>query len=541
MKSIQGKEFELNKIVLYTVKNNQIYVLFDDPEQMKKYNSGVLKGDGTKEQPPIAIIPYTKENEYQIVSGMKQIKKYEIVRNENALPLLEVTYKPYGRKVRFGVEEESRVQKILETQRKISKEVITTNWNNLSEVEKEESKKTAKKNWRGAVAGILAAVAIGGIAWVNRDKISNGIDALNRYKADNDPINPTQSASVTTTPTPKIDLTTETPSASSNSIGGTASTVIEKTKEEKALEEYAVVANYDFTEKGKELYNEVISKDTFILKYQQVVNVNWSEEIATSVVEYINGKYPSILLAMSDREAKAKEIEIKEAWALLISGNLNPETTKENFVDLSNYAINERDRVLMHNADVISRNIADETIGEPMNGQILDEYDYASVNKFSNEYLGAADQLLRYEMATLNDEMYKDLSAGARWHIATTFYVANAYVPKWQTIELNNGEIEHYRYFKDEVTGKTYYAIPGENGTVDYRCDAEGKIYNEYEMYAMADEPMLEEDKAIRKGNSTIKMQGIQVLADNAKDEADLDLNSIEDIAKAYEQNQRAK
>ena len=66
-------------------------------------------------------------------------------------------------------------------------------------------------------------------------------------------------------------------------------------------------------------------------------------------------------------------------------------------IDLARFVTNDRDRILINNALVIARSAINEAVGEPTYGKILDEDDFASVNKFSREYLNAVDQLLNYE------------------------------------------------------------------------------------------------------------------------------------------------
>ncbi len=290
-------------------------------------------------------------------------------------------------------------------------------------------------------------------------------------------------------------------------------------------------ANYDFTEAAKRLYQETIDKNSFVLRYQQVVNINWNEDLALEVIEVMNGVYPSRMQEMSAEDAHAEMTEVLQAFSLLITGNLNPETKYEDMIDLSSYVESQKDRVLIHNAMAVARNAMDESVGQPMNGQILDETEWSSVNKFSEEYKGAVDQLLHYEFGTVNDSDFLEMNAGARWTIVTIFQQANNTIPQWSYITRYTSEATpreydlYYRYFADDVEKKVYLPRPGVNGTVEYvwtdeNC-IEQEVYTLDEMFALAGMSPVEEQRNLGiEPNPNIHQLGIQTEVDNRVDDA---------------------
>lgn len=492
MKTIQGKEFDLSDVLLYNVVKDQIIMIVNDSEQMKKFKYTGLTADA-----PISRVPYTKDTELEIIRNMKKIRSYN--KEEK---YIEVTYKDKT-KSKFDLSNEGVIRSILEAQSKINADVISSNWTTVTEEKKVENKEKVSKKWKKGIIGTLAALVLIAGAIHHKDDIA---DVISRKDKKEDPINPEQNEEV-------ID---------------------NKKKTEEYY--YSQAALYDFTELGKRLYAETVAKENLVLKYQQVVNINWDEDLATKVIEFMNNKYPVDLLNGTDQDASLRTTEVQQAWSLLLTSNLNPETTKENMINFDEYFIREEDRVLVHNAMAVARNAMDETIGEPMNGYILEEGDYASINKFSREYLGAVDQLLNYEYDTVRDSKFADMASGARWTISNIFQQVNNTIPQWSYItrEENGKDVKiYYRCFKDSQTGDLYYAIPGENGTVDYRCDSLNKTINEYEMFAMAGQSLLEEQRNIKvNANPNMHQEGIQVLVDKTVDTAREDVFNLRYIAK---------
>ncbi len=293
--------------------------------------------------------------------------------------------------------------------------------------------------------------------------------------------------------------------------------------------------NYDFTEAAERLYQETLDKNSFVLRYQQIVNINWNKDLALEVVELINGVYPTRMQEMSAENAHAEMTEVLQALSLLITGNLNPETKTEDMIDLSSYVVSQKDRVLIHNAMVVARNAMNESVGEPMNGQILDESEWAKVNKFSSEYKGAVDQLLHYEFGTVNDSDFLEMNAGARWTIATIFQQVNNTIPQWSYITRKTSETTpreydlYYRYFADDVEKKVYLPRPGKNGTTEYvwtdeNC-IEREVYTEDQMFALAGMSTVEEQRYLGiEANPSVHQLGIQTEVDNRVDDAVADL-----------------
>ena len=293
--------------------------------------------------------------------------------------------------------------------------------------------------------------------------------------------------------------------------------------------------NYDFTDAAKELYQETIDKNSYVLRYQQIVNINWNEDLALEVIELMNGVYPTRMREMSPEDAQAEMTEVLQATSLLITGNLNPETKEEDMIDLSKYVLNDKDRVLIHNSMVVARNAMNESVGEPMNGQILEESDWAMVNKFSDEYKGAVDQLLHYEFGTINDSDFLEMNAGARWIVATTFQQVNNTIPQWSYITRRSSEATpreydlYYRYFTNDVEKKVYLPRPGVNGTVEYvwtdeNC-IEREVYTLDEMFALAGLSTVEEQRNLGiVANPNVHQLGIQTEVDNRVDDATAEL-----------------
>ena len=494
MKTIQGKEFNLDDVLLYNVVKDQIIMIVNDPEQMRKFNYTGLTIDA-----PISRIPYTKDAELDVIRNMKKIRSYR--KEDN---YIEVNYKDKTRS-KFDLSNEEVIKSILDAQSKINADIISANWANVTEEQKVENKKKVSKKWKKGIIGALAALVLLAGAIHHRDDIAAVLSKRDKNDDSVNPINPEQQEEV-------ID---------------------NKKREEQ--QEYSQVALYDFTELGKHLYEETVAKENLVLKYQQVVNIKWDEDLATKVIEFMNGKYPADLLNATDQDASLRTTEVQQAWSLLLTSNLNPETTKENMINFEDYFVKEEDKVLVHNAMAVARNAMDETIGEPMNGFILEEGDYASINKFSREYLGAVDQLLNYEYDTVRDSKFKAMGSGARWTISNIFQQVNNTVPQWSYITREENGVDnkiYYRCFKDSETGHLYYAIPGQNGTVDYRCDALDKTINEYEMFAMAGQSLLEEQRNVKVNvNPNMHQEGIQVLVDETVDEAREDVFNLRYIA----------
>ena len=122
MRTIQGKEFNLNDILLCDIKDYDIVLLVNDMEQLSKYE----KVRFTKRAPknlPIGKIFYSKENLLKIIKGMKKIESYVELPND----AIEVTYLD-GTKIIYDASEKSAILKNIEAQKEISKTSAVGNW-----------------------------------------------------------------------------------------------------------------------------------------------------------------------------------------------------------------------------------------------------------------------------------------------------------------------------------------------------------------------------------------------------------------------------
>ena len=181
-------------------------------------------------------------------------------------------------------------------------------------------------------------------------------------------------------------------------------------------------------------------------------------------------------------------------------------------VDLSKYFDIEKNKVLVHNAMIITKNAVNELIGEPTNYQILDETKYSSVNKLPIEYKGAVDQLLNYEFKTLNDKEFLELDNSCKWLIILIFEQANNIISEESSIDVEvSGKIQkmYYRYFSDFVENKTYIPKIDKNGNIMYCEISTNTLYSKDEMFALAGLSLLEENNI--EPNPNINELGISI------------------------------
>lgn len=495
MKTKQGKEFNYDEILLYKVNLRDIIVIVNDEEQIKKYSV-----TGKAEDAPIAIIPYTDEKLTEIINSMKQIERYQVSDDGNVI----VDYTD-GTNIKFDSTNGDIIKSNLAEQRKQSQERVLGAWYNVSDAEKEKKKKDTQKKLTKGLAASLAAIVLAGGLYHGGKFIMNKMDNSDK----SEPTNDDTSLSEFINPT-----------------------------DPRKTEESTVVAS-DFTKEAEELYQSTVDVNPFILKYQQVANITWDRELALEVVEYINGLYPTSMTFMNDQNANAEAVETLQAISLIIAGNLNSETKEEEMIDLSKYIVDEREKVFVHNAMVIARTCIQESIGEPMNGKILDEQDWSDVNKFSRQYKDSVDQLLNYEFDTVNDPYFLVSSSGARFVIGTYFQTVNNTIPQWSYVTRKSSETDqrtydlYYRYFLDDVKKITYLPQPGPNGTNQYMaywadeeslCHVDGP-YTEDEMHAMAGLSLVEEQRNLGiEANPNIHQLGIQTEVDNRVEDARTEL-----------------
>ena len=284
-----------------------------------------------------------------------------------------------------------------------------------------------------------------------------------------------------------------------------------KNNKDKKQSNKELISN-EYVNNSKDLYQEIINKNSFLLKYQEIIDINWNEKLALEIVELLNNKYPNSIKNMNFENSKNEIRKILQSLVLLITGNLNPETTKENMVDLSKFFDIEKNKVLVHNAMIITKNAVNELIGEPTNYQILDETKYSSVNKLPIEYKGAVDQLLNYEFKTLNDKEFLELDNSCKWLIILIFEQANNIISEESSIDVEvSGKIQkmYYRYFSDFVENKTYIPKIDKNGNIMYCEISTNTLYSKDEMFALAGLSLLEENNI--EPNPNINELGISI------------------------------
>lgn len=483
----QGKEVNYSDILLYSVNMKNIITIVNDQEQMKKF---MRTGKGI--DAPIAVIPYSDEELTNIIDSMKQIVRFENTEEGN----IEVFYED-GTTVKFDASNGNVIKSNYAEQKKAKERTVVGSWENIPEEEKQAKKKeTQNKIKKGLAASLAAIVLAGGLYSCSKMGNKKFLDKNKETTSNYDEyINPTD---------PRKDDQME-----------------------------IVMPNIDFTAQAEELYNETVNINPFILKYQQVSNVTWDKELALEVVEYINGVYPTSMTFMNDENANAEMTELMQAINLLIAGNLNPSNKEEQMIDFSKYIIDEKDRVMVHNSMLIARACIQESIGEPMNGKIIESD--SEMNNFSREYKDSVDRLLHFEFEGVNHADFLTAPAGTRFLVASIFQNINNTIPQWSYITRESSEPDpreydlYYRYFSDDYEKILYLPEPGKNGTTVYyahwadeksMCHKEGP-YTEDVMFAMAGLSLLEEQRHLNiEANPNIRQLGIQTEIDNRVDDA---------------------
>lgn len=475
MKTLQEKEYNYSDVLLYKVRENNknekvILAIVDDEDQLAKYNF-----TGKPEDAPVAIIDYNEESERELIANMKRIKKCELV-NGKAI----VTYED-GEKRTFTGSNIETIREVLDKQEDYTKRQIIGEWDKLPEEKKEEQIKKNNSTWKKVLSGALAGVILTG-------GLYHGLKGLSKD-------NKTYSNELPS----EDDKKTET-SITQND------------------EEYK-----KYQEDGKKLHQETVNKNAYILKYQQVSDVKWDEVLAVEVVEFINGVYPKELEYMSEQNADARLTEILQAIQLLIAGNLNSETKADDMINLADYVSNIKEKAIINNAFVISRNVVSESIGEPVNGKIIESDD--EINNFSREYTNAVDEFMHHEFETINKGDFITSSMGCRFTTSSIFHFMNGMIPQWSYITRESSETDkreydlYLQYFQDDVEKDLYLPEPGKNGTVQYKCvyeDEKGrckeKIYTEDEMLALAGISSEEEQRNLKiEANPNIHELGIYI------------------------------
>lgn len=492
MKTIQGKEFDYSDIVLYKLSGNQqkLIVFVDDKEQLEK-----LKESNDIKDTPVAFLINTSDEEKNIITKMKQIKSVDVVNGA-----LQVKYED-GSEILFDLDNEnviSDVQKAQLDAKKVTNEALipsepvapqeqsipvvqpvvepevkseepkkeeNTNldngWANISAEEKEATKKKLSSSQKRQMAGILAAIASAGVAGgVLIGSLTN--------KDSSDPV-------LTPTPSPiSTPLPTPTP--------------------------IVVAGENDYTAKAEQLVAETEAKDSFIIIYQQAVEVKWDTELAKSVIEYANGLYPYAMSKMNAADAQAYLTKIEQAINLIIAGSLNSETSVENMINLADYISSKEEKALVNDSLMMAKATINASIGEPMNGKIISENEWTGHANFSQNYLTAVDNLLNYEYDVIYNSKYSEMYPAAQFIVVSNFQNINGSIPTWKYVEnsaVKDGEVGnriYYRYFSNDNNGDLYIPREASNGRSEYvliKDEKEtGDVYDEDTMFAMADQSL---------------------------------------------------
>lgn len=521
MKTIQGKEFDYSDIVLYKLSGNQqkLIVFVDDKEQLEK-----LKESNDIKDTPVAFLINTSDEEKNIITKMKQIKSVDVVNGA-----LQVKYED-GSEILFDLDNEnviSDVQKAQLDAKKVTNEALipsepvasqeqsipvvqpvvepevkseepkkeeNTNldngWANLTEEEKEATKKKISASQKRKMAAILAGVAAAGA--ISAIKPFSNKDSL-------DPI-------LTPTPSPiSTPLPTPTP--------------------------IVVARENDYTAKAEQLIAETEAKDSFIITYQQAVGVKWDTELAKSVIEYANGLYPYAMSKMNAADAQNYLMQIEQAINLIIAGSLNSETTEKNMINLADYISSKEEKALVNDSLMMARATVNASIGEPMNGKIIGENEWTGHANFSQNYLTSVDNLLNYEYDVIYNSKYSKIYPAAQFIVASNFQNINYIIPTWKYVEnsaVKDGEVGnriYYRYFSNDNNGDLYMPREASNGRSEYVLIKEeketGDVYDEDTMFAMAGQS-LNPDYELHnvKQIPGVKQYGIEQIMNDAVDEA---------------------
>ena len=521
MKTIQGKEFDYSDIVLYKLSGNQqkLIVFVDDKEQLEK-----LKESNDIKDTPVAFLINTSDEEKNIITKMKQIKSVDVVNGA-----IQVKYED-GSEILFDLDNEnviSDVQKAQLDAKKVTNEALipsepvasqeqsipvvqpvvepevkseepkkeeNTNldngWANLTEEEKEATKKKISASQKRKMAAILAGVAAAGA--ISAIKPFSNKDSL-------DPI-------LTPTPSPiSTPLPTPTP--------------------------IVVARENDYTAKAEQLIAETEAKDSFIITYQQAVGVKWDTELAKSVIEYANGLYPYAMSKMNAADAQNYLMQIEQAINLIIAGSLNSETTEKNMINLADYISSKEEKALVNDSLMMARATVNASIGEPMNGKIIGENEWTGHANFSQNYLTSVDNLLNYEYDVIYNSKYSKIYPAAQFIVASNFQNINYIIPTWKYVEnsaVKDGEVGnriYYRYFSNDNNGDLYMPREASNGRSEYVLIKEeketGDVYDEDTMFAMAGQS-LNPDYELHnvKQIPGVKQYGIEQIMNDAVDEA---------------------
>lgn len=297
-------------------------------------------------------------------------------------------------------------------------------------------------------------------------------------------------------------------------------------KNKKQSKEENVFINKKYSDLSSKLYQDIQDKNALLLKYQETLNINWSEDLAFEVIELINGSYPTSTQNMNYDNANKEIYKVLSSLVLLITGSLTPEVNINDMIDLSDYVDNQKDKTLIHNSMFIAKKVICELLGEYQEINILDEINYTTSNNFSSEYNCAVDLMLNYEFKTINDSRFLEMNKTSRWIILLIFEQINNLISEESAIEIKVAGIMqkmYYRYFINIENNKKYIPIITTNG-IEYQEKTTNELLTRENMLSLAG--LIDNDKI--EPDDNIVEKGINVEVDDKFNEFTDEIYNIE-------------
>ena len=481
MKTIQGKDFNYSDVVLYKLSNNnqKIIVFVDDEEQLKK-----LRESNDIKDTPVAFLVNSTEELKKIVSNMKQISSINKLNDSLCVKYndgTEISFDLENEKVINNVKlsqdnlkkvtnerEDSKIQTSEVIDKQEEKNNLGNDWTKLTQEQKELNKKKLASNQRRRLAGILAAVAALGVGAAGysagkiiSDSISNSDDTIS---------------------------------------------IEEPVATEKPI---IVAGENDYVAQAEQLIRETQEKDSFVILYQQSVGIKWDCELAKSVLEFCNGLYPYAMSNMNVTNAHEYMTQIQQAINLIIAGDLNTDTKVENMINLSKYISSPTEKAYVNDSLMMVKSTVNASIGEPMNGRIINTNEWTGRANFSQDYLTSVDNLINYEYYTILSDEFSKIDSCAQQIVGYIFQNSYFVIPEWKyaqetSINQNTESTSrlYFRYFSNDNTGDLYMPRETSNGNVEYVLLMNGieqtnEVYDKDTMYAMAGLELDSESKLI--------------------------------------------
>lgn len=489
MKTINGKELNLNEVVLYKISENKgdnrmVVLVYKDysknpiiltesqyreyckikmPSNVKKLSDGSYE---IKAEVESELVPYSEINEEIVLLNMKQIVK-KVEKDNN---IVEVTYED-DTKISFSKAREGVITYISEKQHevKMKNDEILGRGDVVPIFEKgrpspSESKKRAKKAY--LAAALASAAILTGLYKVGTiNKLENGVFELYIPLNNNDKkVNPA------------------------------------------------------ITELSEKLYKSAINNNNMGLLLSNEI-VKFDETLAYEIVSFLNGIYPENLKDVNEETAKKELGRVEQALLLIHSSNLDPKT--DEFLNLADYVINVKAAAVLNNAFVMSRYFVDEPFGKPMGTLILNSDE--EKEKFVGDYEkvnSAVDKLLIYEakseMGCDTGTPYKNTNQYLTWAVISLFQTINSTIPAdsyakiWSETRNCMAPWPYIYYIDKDQSGKQ----------IDIRVKIESLNINGYieemEMYLLRDSSCNEtlmspcEFEEYKKLNSNVEEFGIR-------------------------------